>query len=229
MFVDSPGPSLRDRPPSSSQSRHLQAYQNKNNSPTSLTTISNMIYCESWVWAIPAVAYRRRHPLGLDAGALLSGSFPRTPARARLHSITANYRRCVPMSRRKPDPVTGELQLTYRERIFINEYIKNGGNGKEAAIAAGYGAARADQSAYQVLHRIQVHQQIQERISESDVCANEVIGTLASFMRGNIADLLDDDCNFDLALVKERGLGHLLKTITCTTREIKTEPGQPLR
>jgi len=131
------------------------------------------------------------------------------------------------MSRRKPDPVTGELQLTHRERIFINEYIKNGGNGKQAAIAAGYGAARADQSAYQVLHRIQVQQEIQDRISESDVCAKEIIGTLASFMRGNIAQLLDDDGNFDLDLVKQRRLGHLLKTVTRTTREIKTAPGQP--
>jgi len=111
------------------------------------------------------------------------------------------------MSRRKPDPVTGELQLTHRERIFINEYIKNGGNGKQAAIAAGYGAARADQSAYQVLHRIQVQQEIQDRISESDVCAKEIIGTLASFMRGNIAQLLDDDGNFDLDLVKQRRKG----------------------
>jgi hypothetical protein len=131
------------------------------------------------------------------------------------------------MSRRKPDPNTGQPQLTHRERSFVNEYIKNGGNGKLAAIAAGYGAARAEQSAYQVLHRIQVQQQIQERISESDVCSQEVIGTLASFMRGNIAELLDDNGNLDLALVKERDLGHLLKTIACTTREIKTAHGQP--
>jgi hypothetical protein len=133
------------------------------------------------------------------------------------------------MSRRRVDPETGQPQLTYRERVFINEYIKNGGNGKEAAIAAGYGAARADQSAYQVLHRIQVQRQIQDRISESDVCADEVIGTLASFMRGNIALLLDDDGNLDLALVKERRLGHLLKTVTRTTRKIKTDSGQPLQ
>jgi phage terminase small subunit len=133
------------------------------------------------------------------------------------------------MSRRRTNPETGEPQLTYRERVFINEYINNGGNGKQAAIAAGYGSGRPDQSAYQVLHRLQVQQHIQDRISEAAVCADEVIGTLASFMRGNIADLLDDDGNFDIALVKRRQLGHLLKTVTRTTRKIKTELGQPLQ
>src|SRR5262245_20193553 len=131
------------------------------------------------------------------------------------------------MSRRRINPDTGEPELTYREQMFINEYFRNGGNGKDAAIAAGYGSARADQSAYQVLHRLQVQQHIHDRISEATVSADEIIGTLASFMRGNIAELLDNNGDFDINLVRERRLGHLLKTVTRTTRKITTDPGKP--
>jgi len=131
------------------------------------------------------------------------------------------------MSRRRINPDTGEPELTYREHMFINEYINNGGNGKQAAIAAGYGSGRADQSAYQVLHRLRVQQHIQDRLSESTVSADEIIGTLVSFMRGDIAEVLDGNGDFDINLVRERRLGHLLKTVTRTTRKIKGEPGQP--
>src|SRR5262245_24012641 len=131
------------------------------------------------------------------------------------------------MSRRRINPDTGEPELTYREQMFINEYFRNGGNGKDAAIAAGYGSARADQSAYQVLHRLQVQQHIKDRISEATVSADEIIGTLASFMRGNITELLDDNGDFDIELVKKRRLGHLLKNIARTTRKVTLQPGQP--
>jgi len=131
------------------------------------------------------------------------------------------------MSRRRINPDTGEPELTYREHMFINEYINNGGNGKQAAIAAGYGSGRADQSAYHVLHRLRVQQHIQDRLSESTVSADEIIGTLVSFMRGDIAEVLDGNGDFDINLVRERRLGHLLKTVTRTTRKIITEPGKP--
>ena len=131
------------------------------------------------------------------------------------------------MARRRTNPDTGEPQLTYREQMFVNEYLKNGGNAKQAAIAAGYGSARAEQSAYQVLHRLQVQQHIRDRVSESVVSADEIIGTLASFMRGNITQFLDDNGDFDIKAVRKRGLGHLLKTVSRTTRKGKSRPGQP--
>ena len=61
----------------------------------------------------------------------------------------------------------------------------------QAAQSAGYSAARADQSAYQVLHRPEVQRQIRERIAESRVSADEIIGTLASFMRGSLGGFFD--------------------------------------
>ncbi len=43
------------------------------------------------------------------------------------------------MAKRRINPATGEVELTYREEKLVDEYIKNGGNGKQAAAAAGYG------------------------------------------------------------------------------------------
>ncbi len=57
------------------------------------------------------------------------------------------------MPKRRINPVTGEPELTTREQTLVDEFISNGGNGARAAASAGYGAARPDQSAYQVLHR----------------------------------------------------------------------------
>jgi hypothetical protein len=136
------------------------------------------------------------------------------------------------MPRRTDNPTTGEPDLTYREQQFVDEFIRNGGNGSKAAAAARYRAARADQSAYQVLHRPEVRRRIRERIAESRVSADEILGTLASFMRGRIGDFFDDSGNFSIEIAKERGVDHLLKTITTTTREIqatKTAPAQTVR
>src|SRR5215470_16353586 len=102
------------------------------------------------------------------------------------------------MPKRSLDPLTGEQALTHREKMLIDAYIANGGNGTQAAIAAGYSAARADQSAYQVLHRDVVQQHIRDRIAESHVTPEEIVGTLASFMRGDLSQLLDDSGQFDL-------------------------------
>jgi len=136
------------------------------------------------------------------------------------------------MGKRKVDPTTGESRLTHREERLVDELIKNGGNGARAAAAAGYGSARADQSAYQVLQRPEVQRRIRQRIAESRVSADEIIGTLASFMRGTLADFLDESGSFSIEAAKERGVDHLLKSITTATREIqatKNAPAQTVR
>src|SRR5215467_15688118 len=131
------------------------------------------------------------------------------------------------MSKRKIDPTTGEPELTYREHMFVNEFITNGGNATRAAQSAGYSAARADQSAHQVLRRPEVQRRIQQRIAEFRVCSDEIIGTLASFMRGTLADFLDESGEFSIEAAKQRGVDHLLKTINTTTCEIEATKSKP--
>src|SRR5262249_16631885 len=55
---------------------------------------------------------------------------------------------------------------------------------------------------------------------------------LVSFMRGTLADFLDESGSFSIEVAKERGVDHLLKSITTTTREIqatKNAPAQTVR
>src|SRR5262249_47957961 len=99
-----------------------------------------------------------------------------------------------------------------------------GGNGARAAVAAGYTAARADQAAYQVLHRQHVQQHIRERIRESRVSADEIIGTLASHMRGDLTEFFDESGNFSIEIAKKKGIGHLIKSISGTISDIPSEP-----
>src|SRR5215471_7760189 len=136
-------------------------------------------------------------------------------------------RRCPTMPKRKINPSTGEPQLTYREQILIDQFIKNGGNGTKAATSAGYSSTRPDQSAYQVLRRPEVQHRINQRIAESQVSADEIIGTLASIMRGTLADFLDESGQFSIEIAVERGVDHLLRNITTTTREIKATKDNP--
>jgi hypothetical protein len=120
------------------------------------------------------------------------------------------------MPKRRIDPATGEPQLTHREQLLVDEFIRNGGNGARAAAAAGYTAARSDQAAYQVLHRDRVQQQIRERIRDSRVSADEIIGTLASHMRGDLTEFFDESGNFSIQVARQKGIGHLLKSISGT-------------
>src|SRR5262245_9412833 len=131
------------------------------------------------------------------------------------------------MPKRSIDPETGEQALTHRENLLIDAFIANGGNGQQAAIEAGYSAARADQSAYQVLHRQIVQQRIRDRIAESHVTPEEVIGSLASWMRGDLTEILDESGQVDIKLMREKRLGHLLKTITTTTHETEATEDKP--
>ena len=131
------------------------------------------------------------------------------------------------MPKRKIDPTTGERQLSYKEQQFINQYINNGGNASRAAASAGYSSTRPDQSAYQVLRRPEVQRRICQRVAESRVTSDEIIGTLASLMRGTVADFLDESGEFSMHLAIQRGVDHQLKNITTTTREIKATKARP--
>src|SRR5262249_3282733 len=128
------------------------------------------------------------------------------------------------MPKRRIDPATGQPELTYHEQSFVDEFLHNGGNGARAAVAAGYTAARADQAAYQVLHRERVQHHIRQRIRESRVSADEIIGTLASHMRGDPAEFSGDAGTVRIQTPKKKGIGHPLKSIAGS---ICDSPSQP--
>jgi phage terminase small subunit len=131
------------------------------------------------------------------------------------------------MARRKIDPLTGQKALTLREQKLIQAYAANGGNGKLAAIAAGYSSHRAAQAAYQVLRKPAVQERLRAAVAQADVSYQEVVGTLASQMRGDIAGCFDSNGRFDLALASSRGLDHLIKSVTTAVHPRRAHRGEP--
>ena len=131
------------------------------------------------------------------------------------------------MPQRRKDPETGEPELTYRENRLADEYVSNGGNGAQAAIDAGYSPNYAPQAASNVLKRAAVQQRILDRIAQAAIQHDEIIGSLATQLRADITECLDQNGQFNIDLVRQNGLGHLLKV--STTIRGKQEPDGSVR
>lgn len=108
----------------------------------------------------------------------------------------------------------GEEVLTRKEEAFVATYLSNGGNGFQAAKAAGYSIDSAYAIASENLRKPEIARRIQQRIAEATTLTpNEIIGTLASQMRADMTDCLDEEGNIDLDRIKQQGLGHLVKRL----------------
>jgi phage terminase small subunit len=106
-----------------------------------------------------------------------------------------------------------EDKLTNKQEMFVESYLANGGNGVRAAEQAGY--AGGDNTlraiASENLTKPNIRGRIRERVSEAQVEANEVIGTLASHMRADIGDVMPD--NPVVRQAKAVGLSHLIRKV----------------
>jgi phage terminase small subunit len=109
-----------------------------------------------------------------------------------------------------------DREPTLRQQKFIEEVLKHG-NATEAARVAGY--EHPNKQGPRLLVNVGIQERIQERIEDAKVQTNEVIGTLASHMRADLADILTD--NEVLQQAKEVGLSHLIKKMKTTERFTK--------
>lgn len=105
---------------------------------------------------------------------------------------------------------------TLKQQRFTEEVLKDG-NATRAARAAGY--RKPNKQGPRLLVNVGIQERIQQRIEDSKIQTNEVIGTLASQMRADIAEILPD--NEVLRQAKERGLSHLIKKMKTTERFTK--------
>ena len=112
--------------------------------------------------------------------------------------------------RRKSD--NGEVILTVKEDAFVSHYLSNGGNGFQAAKSAGYSAESSYAIASENLRKPEISRRIQQRIAEAtNLTSSEIIGTLASHMRVDITDFLDERGSVDIDRIREQG--HLVKRL----------------
>jgi phage terminase small subunit len=103
--------------------------------------------------------------------------------------------------------------LKPRAEKFADTWVENGGNGTKAAEAAGYApGASAAVAASRLLRNDKVKAHIQARLEDSHIRNNEILGTLAAFMRGDLADVLPD--NPILKAAKDNGYSNIIKKAT---------------
>ncbi len=131
------------------------------------------------------------------------------------------------MAKPKTDSETIEQALTHLENSLIDRYTEDETGGYQTTIAGRHTKARPGEPAYQARLRPELEQRIRDRIAESRVTPEEIIGTLASFMRADITQLLDESGQVDFKLIKQRRLGHLLKSVSTTVRETKATDDKP--
>jgi phage terminase small subunit len=105
--------------------------------------------------------------------------------------------------------------LTLRQSRFADEYARSG-NAKESARHAGYQGNdhTLEQVGHENLRKPEVQERIRQRLaSAASLTKDEVLGTLADHMRGDLSDLFDGNGKFSLALAKANRVTHLIKRI----------------
>jgi phage terminase small subunit len=81
------------------------------------------------------------------------------------------------------------MGLSKKQRIFIDEYLKCW-NATQAALNANYSAKSAHTIGWENLQKLAIKEEIERRLEESAMSADEVLQRLADIARGNITDLM---------------------------------------
>lgn len=116
--------------------------------------------------------------------------------------------------------------LTAKQQTFINAYLSNGFNATQAAIGAGYSEKTARSIGAENLTKPDIKQEIEKRLSEHAMTANEALARLADMARVSMADFLDDNRKtLDLAKADRASKLHLIKSFTYT----KTDKGENIK
>lgn len=101
---------------------------------------------------------------------------------------------------------------TPKQQVFINEYLKCF-NKAEAARRAGYSEKTAREIGRKLLTNVDMKSEIDERLSEIQMSADEALKLLSDMGRGDIGDLIDDNGLLDLHTARAKGMTKLIKKI----------------
>jgi phage terminase small subunit len=111
---------------------------------------------------------------------------------------------------KKSTKKTARRKPTIKQEKFVEGVLRHG-NGARAARDAGYSPKTAKEIASQNFTKLNIKDRIQARIADAQVHTNEVIGTLASQMRADIADIIPENPIAQQA--KAAGVSHLIKKL----------------
>jgi phage terminase small subunit len=112
--------------------------------------------------------------------------------------------------------------MNAKHQEFVNEYIACHGNGTDAyrRVYPNSSHESARREASRLLTNVDISTEIQKRLDENAMGANEVLARLAEHARGDLGDYLDDKGNIVLVGAQTR----LLKKVT--TRRVVRSKGQ---
>jgi hypothetical protein len=106
-----------------------------------------------------------------------------------------------------------EDKLTCKQKMFVENYLSGGYNGKRAAEDAGYAKGHgAETEASRLLRNAEIQERVRARVAEAGVQTNEVIGTLVSHMRADLADVYPEHPLLKRA--KAAGVSHWIRKLT---------------
>jgi phage terminase small subunit len=118
------------------------------------------------------------------------------------------------------------VALSKKQKSFIEHYLQSW-NATQAAKDAGYSDHSARSIGAENLTKPDIANEIQRRIDEISMSADEVLTEIAEIGRASIEDLMDVDeqgkLSFNFQRAKEEGKLHLIKSIVNTQWGIKVE------
>lgn len=108
--------------------------------------------------------------------------------------------------------MSDDRKLTNRQRVFIDEYLRDF-NATQAAIRAGYSEKTAYSIGSENLKKPEVKAEIDERLAVYHMTAEEALKRTADIARSDIGDLIDNNGLLDLRTARQNGLTKLIKKI----------------
>ena len=111
--------------------------------------------------------------------------------------------------------MTDERKLTNKQRLFIDYYLQSF-NASDAARKAGYSEKTAYSVGWENLRKPEIQEEIQSRLDEVHMSADEALKLTADIARGDIAQIMDVSSmgfNLDMSKAKELGLTRLIKKV----------------
>ena len=121
-----------------------------------------------------------------------------------------------------------KARFTAKQQAFIDWYVILL-NGTEAARRAGYKGNDVTLAAvaYENLRKPHIRAEIDSRLRERALTADEAVSRMGDIARGNLTDYIDRFGNVDIERMKADGNGHLLKKYKRTKRTIRRKDEEP--
>jgi phage terminase small subunit len=117
-------------------------------------------------------------------------------------------------------------KLTRKQQAFIDAYMVNGFNGRQAAIKAGYSEDTATEMAYENLTKPHIQNEVKRLMRDFIMPAEEVLSRLTDHARGDLGDVWDESTG-QVDWKKARSLGKtgLIKRIKHKTTRVTRGTG----